>query len=130
MRKLKPPRRNRPYSVSETELKRLRAQACFKRDGGRCLKCGATGGLSPSHIYPQGRYSRMKWELDNVKTLCWACHLTFWHGQPMLSRDWIKTVVSTARLARLKKMSQDNNLPKPDLFEVKKMYLRILDRQS
>ena len=114
-------------AVSETLLKKLRAQACFKRDGHKCLRCGATSGLSPSHIYPQGRYPRMKWELDNVKTLCWACHIYFWHGNPMEAKEWIKTVVAPERLARLKKMSQDNNLPKPELEGVKQSYLEVIN---
>ena len=111
---------------SETLMKRLRAQACFTRDGHKCLKCGTTGGLSPSHIYPQGRYSKMKWEIDNVKTLCWACHLHFWHGNPLEAREWLHRTLPAERLDKIKKMSQDNNLPKPDLNKIKIIYEEII----
>lgn len=94
------------------------------KDGERCLKCGQTNGLSPSHIYPQGRYRNMAWEIDNVKPLCWGCHM-WWHLNPVESAAWLKTVLPKKRLDKLKKMSQQT-LPKPNLIEVKAEYERII----
>lgn len=111
--------------VSITELKRLRARACFLRDGQKCLKCGTAGGLSPSHIYPQGRYRNMAWEIDNVKTLCWPCHAFWWHKNPIEANEWIKKTLPASRLSKLKKMSQ-GYCPKPNLLEVKVEYERLI----
>lgn len=113
--------------VSLATLKRLRARACFLRDGGRCLKCGSTGGLSPSHIYPQGRYRNMAWMIDNVKTLCWPCHAFWWHKNPIEANEWIKKTLPKARLDKLKKLSQQL-LPRPDLVKVKKEYEQLIEK--
>lgn len=110
-------------------LKKLLNQACKLRDGEECIKCGKTTTLCASHIYPKGRERKMEWELDNVKTLCYACHIHWWHKHPMEAKDWIETVLSPERLNRLKLMSQstekipvDYNLIKLDLENQIKKY--------
>jgi len=110
--------------VSEALLKKLRMVAVMKRDGG-CLKCGRQDTCAPSHIYPQGTHRRMKWDLDNVIALCYKHHIHWWHKNPLEAAAWIKTALPADRLTRLKKMSQDKNLPKPDLLKVKQEYLIV-----
>jgi len=122
--KLKKPTKRK--KVGESTLEKLRAQACFKRDKG-CLMCGRTDTLAPSHIYPQGRYQRMKWDLSNVIALCYQHHIHWWHKNPLEASAWIKKTLPASRLAKLKKMSQNNNLPKPDLEKVKQEYLKIIN---
>lgn len=115
--------------VSEATLKKLRMQAVMARDGG-CLKCGRTDTCAPSHIYPQGKYQRMKWELDNMIALCYMHHIHWWHKHPLEAAEWIKTALPKERLDKLKKMAQNNNLPKPDLLKVKESYLTICSPKS
>jgi len=78
-----------------------------KRDG-RCLKCGKTE-WQMSHIYPKGRYRSMEFDPDNVKALCYACHLHWWHKNPIEAHEWLQIRMSDARLKRLKLMSQTTN---------------------
>lgn len=112
--------------VSEATLKRLRARVCFIRDDHKCVRCGRTDTLAPAHIYPQGRYPRMKWMLPNIITLCYACHIHWWHKNPLEAAEWIKTVLPEDRLQQLKDLSKNNNLPKPDLVQVKRAYEEII----
>ena len=100
------------------KLTKLLREACFARDK-RCLRCGREDTLAPSHIYPKGRYQRMRWELDNVKALCWNCHLNFYHKSPIEAAEWLKEAIDAPRLRKLKKMAQNPNLPKPDYDKVK-----------
>ena len=118
-------KRRKRSAVSITALKKLRFQAMLVKDGNRCLKCGATGGLAPSHIFPQGRYRNMAWELDNVKPLCNACHMFWWHKHPTESGEWFRQKFPE-RYARLLKMSQEY-CPKPDLIKVKSDYEAIIN---
>jgi 5-methylcytosine-specific restriction endonuclease McrA len=94
------------------------------RDGNKCLKCGTSNGLSPSHVYPTGRYRNMAWILDNIKPLCWACHRFWWHLNPTESGEWFKKKFPT-RYRRLKKLSQQY-LPKPDLLKIKAEYEKVI----
>jgi 5-methylcytosine-specific restriction endonuclease McrA len=74
------------------------------RDGGKCLKCGKAG-FQLSHIYPKGRYKRMELEPDNIKALCFACHLGWWHKNPIEAHEWLETAIPKERLNRLRLMS-------------------------
>ena len=113
---------------SEASLKKLRAKACFTRDGYACVRCGRTDTLAPSHIYPQGRYPRMKWLLVNMLTLCYACHIHWWHKNPIAAAQWVKTILPKSRIDYLTRLTIDNNLPKPDLIQVKKVYLDTIEQ--
>lgn len=114
--------------VGLSTLKKLRFQAMKVRDGEKCLRCGTTGGLSPSHVYPTGRYKNMEWIIDNVKPLCWACHIYWWHKNPIEASEWFKQRFPE-RYKRLKKISQQI-LPKPDLHKVKEEYELIISQNS
>ena len=83
-------------------LDTLLREACFARDGYKCIRCGKTERLAPSHIYPKGSYRKMKYILDNVKTLCYYCHMEFWHKNPIEAYEWLQTAISKERLDHLR----------------------------
>ena len=68
----------------------LAKEVVYARDGHRSVKSGETGRLNPSHVYPKGRYTRMRWELDNLLTLTWDEHLQWWHKNPIEAGNWFK----------------------------------------
>jgi 5-methylcytosine-specific restriction endonuclease McrA len=71
-----------------------------------CLRCGTTQKLQMSHIYPKGRYRKLEFDPDNVKYLCYNCHLNFWHKNPIEANAWLLTAIPEKRLQRLKLRSQ------------------------
>ena len=60
--------------VLENELR----TAMLERDGYRCVKCGANQNLQMSHVRRRSQCGRLKYDLNNVKTLCLRCHFN-WH---------------------------------------------------
>lgn len=72
----------------------------------KCLRCGKTESLQLSHIYPKGRYRKLEFDPDNVKLLCYSCHLGWWHKNPLQAADWLGTVIPKERLNRLRLRSQ------------------------
>lgn len=114
--------------VSQTNLVKLRARACFLRDNGRCIKCGGRRALAPSHIYPKGRYPRMAWVHDNVKTLCNPCHIFWWHKHPIEAAEWIKTAIAPDRYQRLKEMAKPNGMPPVNLEAVKEELEALIEK--
>jgi len=98
---LKKPKKEN-YKSIKRELDSLLCEICFARDKHRCIRCGRTDALAPSHIYPKGKYKRMRWEINNVKTLCYSCHIHFWHKNPIEAHEWLETAIPKERLDKLK----------------------------
>jgi len=86
-----------------------------------CLKCGNPQ-FQASHIYPKGRYRKMEFDPDNIKALCYNCHLNWWHKNALEASDWIKTVLPKKRLDNLKLRSQTSGDGTRN-FKVLKMFL-------
>lgn len=48
--------------------------AAKRRDGFRCVECGAAGRLEVDHIRPVRTHPELAFDLANLQTLCPACH--------------------------------------------------------
>lgn len=47
----------------------------------------------------------MEFDLDNVKTLCYRCHLHWWHKNPVEAKEWLDQTLTEKRLMALKAKS-------------------------
>lgn len=45
-----------------------------RRDGWKCVQCGAAGDLEVDHIRPVRTHPDLAYDLGNLQTLCVACH--------------------------------------------------------
>jgi 5-methylcytosine-specific restriction endonuclease McrA len=45
-----------------------------RRDGWKCVQCGASGDLEVDHIEPVRTRPDLAYELSNLQTLCVRCH--------------------------------------------------------
>lgn len=86
-----------------------------------CVRCGKTEGLAVAHCYPKGRYTRMRWELDNLLLLCYACHICWWHRNPIEAGQWFKDKFPD-RYLWLRRRSQINDKSKID-YLAQELYL-------
>lgn len=48
----------------------------------------------------------MEYDPDNVKALCFFCHIRWWHKNPIEAHEWLQEILPAKRLSRLKMMSQ------------------------
>ena len=75
------------------ELERVLKLACRKRDRNTCQWCCKQNldghDCHLSHVYPRTRDGRLKFDLNNVKLLCYKCH-TKWHENPIESAEWFR----------------------------------------
>ena len=104
--------------AQKTNLNKLVREYVVLRDK-MCLRCGKKDNLHASHIYPKGKYRKMQFDVENVKALCLACHLYWWHKNPLEAASWLKKVISKARLNRLKKQANAINKNKLDYNQLK-----------
>lgn len=105
------------------ELRRLLREVVFERDGHKCVRCGKETTLAPSHVYPKGVYRRMEFDIDNVKTLCWRCHMKWWHVNIMDAKEWFEEKYPE-RAKRLKLRSMTTIRQKhPIDYKLIKLYL-------
>ncbi len=76
----------------------------FERDGRRCVRCNSDKAIAPSHVYPKGKYPRLRFLEVNILTMCYGCHIHWWHKHPIESAEWfLKTFPDRAKqLALLK----------------------------
>ena len=83
--KLKTPKRVRK------DLDKIVRQIILIRDEHKCQKCGeyVTGSFAhTSHVIPKGRCGALRWDLDNLKILCFRDHLQWWHLNPVEAGAW------------------------------------------
>lgn len=79
----------RKNSSMVKELDALLSLYVRTRDGFQCNKCGKSNHLGAAHVLPKGHYKRLRFEPDNLMTLCWMpCHESFWHKRIHEARAW------------------------------------------
>jgi 5-methylcytosine-specific restriction endonuclease McrA len=66
---------NRPgrWALRDPRWPALRLQA-LRRDGFRCVQCGARGRLEVDHIERVDKRPDLAFELSNTQSLCGTCH--------------------------------------------------------
>jgi 5-methylcytosine-specific restriction endonuclease McrA len=67
------------------KLDALAREACFERDGHKCVRC-LNRKVQWAHVISR-RHLSTRWELDNALSLCYTCH-AWWHSYPSLSGPW------------------------------------------
>ena len=66
----------------------------------KCVKCGSVKNLQASHIISRRKRST-RWLPENGKTLCYGCHIFWWHKEPVEAAAWIKSYLGAAALRKL-----------------------------
>lgn len=59
--------------IRSPRWKVVRLQA-KRRDGWKCVTCGASGRLEVDHIKPVRTHPELSFDLVNLQTLCVSCH--------------------------------------------------------
>jgi len=73
------------------QLDNLSKDVVRKRDGNICQHCGKFvegSNRHVSHVIPVSAGHKLRWEPLNMKVLCYRCHLSWWHKNPMRAYEW------------------------------------------
>jgi len=75
------------------QLDALSKEAVRKRDGNTCQRCGKWvegAARHVSHVIPVSAGNKLRWDIQNMKILCFHCHINWWHKNPMESAKWFE----------------------------------------
>ena len=54
-----------------------------------CLKCDSPKNLQCAHIINRDNMVH-RWDMRSAITLCYKCHIHWWHAKPLEAADWLK----------------------------------------
>lgn len=109
----------------------LAKKCAKKRDKYICQKCGShVEGVNAhgSHVIPVSASQYLRFDIDNIKCLCFKCHIGWWHKNPLEASDWFKTKFPD----RYKYLEENKNTThkwtRDELSALKKKYENILSK--
>ena len=76
------------------KLWELTKEIVYLRDDNTCQHCGVfVSGQNrhPSHVVPVSRGKVLRYDPQNVKTMCFHCHMNWWHKHPIEAGEWFKS---------------------------------------
>lgn len=74
-----------------TKLDKLSKEVVRQRDGNVCQHCGKHvegSNRHVSHVIPVSAGNKLRWDVMNMKILCYHCHINWWHKNPMDAYAW------------------------------------------
>ncbi len=112
---------------AKTPLKKLH-EKCWKmaglvvklRDGYMCQHCGTSQvgkGAHTSHVLPKSTHGALRYVLENLKCLCYHCHMNWWHKNPMEAAKWFEKCFPE-RWKKIKAMPRLRRYTEEDLQEI------------
>ena len=75
------------------KLDKLSKDVVRARDGHTCQHCFKPvegSNRHVSHVIPVSSGNKLRWDVLNMKILCYHCHINWWHKNPLESGDWYK----------------------------------------
>lgn len=82
--------------VTKKELKELEILVknyVYTRDNSTCQRCGKVVSGSnrhANHIIPVSGGNRFRFDPLNLITMCFHCHINWWHKNPIESGEWFR----------------------------------------
>lgn len=74
-------------------LDKLVKQVVYIRDNNvcqHCLKPVEGSNRHASHVIPVSAGNKLRWDENNLKVMCYHCHINWWHKNPLESGEWFK----------------------------------------
>ena len=98
------------------------------RDNNQCQRCGKKVEKSNchiSHVVPKSHGNILKYDENNLKVLCYFCHLHWWHKNPIEAYEWFKDKFPE----RYKYIyERKENIVKIGIYELQEMIEEYTDR--
>jgi len=87
----------------------------YLRDKSMCQHCHkevSGHNRHPNHVIPQSHGNILKYDIENIITMCFHCHMNWWHKNPLEAALWFEAAF---------------NIRYKYLIRKKEMYLKITE---
>lgn len=84
----KTPRRKLIEKLDKLVMEKVR-----ERDNWTCQWCGKhveKRNAHVSHVIPRSKGYALRWDFNNLKLLCFHCHINRYHKDPLEAAEWFK----------------------------------------
>ena len=106
------------------KLDELSKEVVRQRDGNTCQRCQKWcegSGRHVSHVIPVSGGHRLRWDVQNMKILCYHCHINWWHKNPMKAYEWF----STAFPERWEYLQEQEGMYKFTITELEELVVKL-----
>ena len=111
------------------QLDKLASAYIKLRDDHTCQRCGkrevGSSSIHVSHVIPKSRGQRYRWEPNNMKCLCFHCHINWWHVDIVPAAEWYLSKFP-GRWASLFEIPT-GKMSVTDLEELRDWYIRAIE---
>jgi len=86
-------RKKSPKKLKAEELEKIVTLYIKRRDGYTCQRCLREvegSNCHVSHVIPKSKGNALRYDDQNLKVLCFFCHLQWWHKNPLEAGEWFK----------------------------------------
>ncbi len=104
----------------------------YLRDHGQCQRCFKHiegSNAHTSHVLPKSTHGAIKYNLMNLKLLCYHCHINWYHKNPVEAGKYIRETFPD-RLAVIEKIPRCRSYRVDDLQEILEELQAELERLS
>ena len=111
------------------EAETLAKQCAKKRDDYICQKCGKeVSGINAhgSHVIPVSGSQYLRFDLMNIKCLCYHDHMGWWHKNPLEAYEWFKQKFPDRYNYLMENKNKTHSWTRDELKKMIKEYKAIL----
>ncbi len=116
----KTPKKKTPLRKLHDKCWKMAGLVVKLRDDYQCQHCGAMmrgKGAHTSHVLPKSTHGALRYVLENLKCLCYHCHMNWWHKNPMEAAKWFEKTFPE-RWEKISKMPRLKRYTIEDLEEI------------
>ena len=102
---------------------------CKVRDNYICQHCGKVlkkNNCHGSHVIPVSAGNQFRFDPVNIKTLCFHCHINWWHKNPVESGEWFKKKFPERHKYLFGKPRETVKFTVDELKEIEKKYKNLI----
>jgi len=84
-------KRTKRNTASWYKKKAQEMAKAIARSIGHCEWCGRSTNLQGAHVLSAGAHPNMSADPENIICLCYHCHLSVWHKDPVEAARWFES---------------------------------------
>ena len=130
---MKPRKTKKPRQKMIKKLDALCIEVIRLRDEFVCQKCHKRvekTNAHCSHVIPRSKGNALRWDLLNLKLLCYHDHINWWHKNPVESGEWFKATFPVRWEYLQQELAKHHGLRQWRDDELENLYKELLEKKK